>query len=193
MTSPDPDLPRIQPTDQLYNQFVALLARHDVAVRRFVRKLLPSSDGVDDVMQETALECWKQFATFQGDKSGEENDFVRWACVVARYKALSWQRDHARDRLVFRESVIEKLAQSAVGSSDDFEAEQSAIQSCLSKMPREQRLLLLSVHTPGASVAQIAKGTGTNARKLYSQLNALRTQLLRCVQNRLAQGVSHGG
>lgn len=182
--SPSPD------RDQQYDHFVSLLARHDQAIRRFIRYLLPSRDGVDDVMQETALECWKKFSSLQlsGDDASE---FVRWACVIARYKALSWQRDKSRDRLVFRESVIEQLAEAAPAAVEQQDQQRRAVETCLSQLKPDQRRLVLSVHSPGESVARIAKETGEQARCLYSKVNALRSVLLRCVENRLAE-VDHG-
>lgn len=187
----------------LYGEFVALLARHDEAIRRFVRFLLPTRDGVDDVMQETALECWRKFSDFQpqGYEDLAEADFadrdfadefVRWACVIARYKALSWQRDRARDRLVFRESVIKSLSQSALDSIDRREEERLAVKHCLGKLPTDQRRLVLSVHTPGESVARIAKETGQKSRRLYSKVNVLRSLLLDCVQRQLVGEASRG-
>ena len=176
-----------------YSQFVALLARHDQAIRRFARSLLPSREGVDDVMQETALECWKKFSDFTpATPEDAVDEFVRWACVIARYKALSWQRDRSRDRLVFRESVIEKLAATAMDSLDQQESERQAVESCLQTMQDDQRRLVLSVHSPGESVALIAAETGQQARRLYSKVNVLRKLLLDCVQQRLAGEASHG-
>lgn len=176
-----------------YNEFVALLARHDQAIRRFARSLMPSREGVDDVMQETALECWKKFSDFTPAMPEDAADeFVRWACVIARYKALSWQRDRSRDRLVFRESVIEKLAVSAMGQLENQEAERQAIESCLQNMPDDQRRLILSVHSPGESVAGIAAETGQKARRLYSWINVLRKLLLDCVRQQLTGDISHG-
>lgn len=179
--------------EKRYSEFVGLLARHDQAIRRFVRSLLPSREGVDDVMQETALECWKKFSDFvPSDPGGATVEFVRWACVIARYKALSWQRDRARDRLVFRDSVVELLAQAAMKSIDQQELERQAIQHCLAEMPREQRRLVLSVHSPGESIALIANETGEKARRLYSKVNVLRKRLLECVRGRLAVEVGNG-
>ncbi len=179
--------------EQRYSEFVALLARHDVSIRRFVRSLLPSRDGVDDVVQDTALECWKKFSEFNSDGSEDSAaGFIRWACVIARYKALSWQRDKARDRLVFRETVIERLAQAAIDGLDQQELEQSAIESCLARLPDDQRRLILSVHSPGQSIAAIAQETGEAARRLYSKVNILRKRLLECVQQRLAAEVGNG-
>ena len=179
--------------EQQYDEFVALLARHDLAIRRFVRYLLPSRDGVDDVVQETALECWKKFSDFQPANAHDAGDeFVRWACVIARFKALSWQRDKARDRLVFRESVIEQLSHAASDALDRDEEQRRAVELCLEELPREHRQLVLSVHTPGESIARRATETGEKARRLYSKVNALRGMLLDCVQRRLAEEVCNG-
>lgn len=179
--------------EQRYQEFVALLARHDLSIRRFVRSLLPTRDGVDDVVQDTALECWKKFSEFNSESLQDSADgFIRWACVIARYKALSWQRDRARDRLVFRESVIERLAQVALENLEQQQLEQSAIASCLEKLPDDQRRLVLSVYSPGESVAAIAEETGEAARRLYSKINVLRKRLLECVGQRIAAEIGNG-
>ena len=195
-----------------YNAFVKLLARHDQAIRRFVRSLLPSQDGVEDVVQETALECWNKFADFRpssaesvdagslsvdlsnDEKSDEQHsndEFVRWACVIARFKALSWQRDRVRDRLVFRESVFDRLADSSLDHLKKSDRERAAIESCLNELPSDQRRLVLSVHVPGDSVAKIAAETGGNSRRLYSRVNSLRKLLFGCVRKRMTAGVGH--
>ncbi len=179
-----------QQTDQesRYNLFVGLLARNDQAIRRFVRSLLPSAEGVDDIVQDIALECWKKFADFgSGESDDVSEQFIRWACVIARYKVLSRQRDSARDRLVFRESVVEQLAATALESLDRREVERRAIDCCLDKLEGDQKRLVLSVHLPGDSIAKIAEETGQKARRLYSKVNALRRILLDCVQQRLAE------
>ena len=190
-----PDIDEESPVSReaQYSQFVALIARHDQAIRRFVRSLLPSREGVDDVVQETALECWKKFSDFTPACSESADDeFARWACVIARFKALSWQRDHARDRLVFREGVIEALAAAAMDGLDQQKSRLQAVESCLRTMPDDQRRLILSVHSPGESIAMIAAETGQKARRLYSRINVLRSLLLDCVQQRLAGEVANG-
>lgn len=179
--------------EQRYSEFVALLARHDLSIRRFVRSLLPTRDGVDDVVQDTALECWNKFSEFNPESTEDSvEEFIRWACVIARYKVMSWQRDKARDRLVFRESVIERLAEAALNNLDQQALEQSAIESCLGELRDDQRRLVLSVHSPGESIAAIAEETGQAARRLYSKVNVLRKRLLECVHQRIATEASNG-
>ncbi|MGI9473338.1 MAG: sigma-70 family RNA polymerase sigma factor [Rubripirellula sp.] len=171
-----------------YGEFVSLIARHDLSIRRFIRSLLPTIEGVDDVMQDTALECWRKYSDFSpGEPQNASDEFVRWACVIARYKVLSWQRDRSRDRLVFRESVVSQLADSALENLDRRDAERHAMEGCLKRMDDDQRRLVLSVHLPGESIARIAAETGQKARRLYSRLNALRKLLLNCVEQRIAE------
>lgn len=190
---PDTSQPTSSDRETKYNEFVGLLARHDQSIRRFVRSLMPSKEGVDDVVQETALECWKKFDDFApSDPDDAMNEFIRWACVIARYKAMSWQRDKSRDRLVFRETVIERLSESAIDQLDRQEHERKALDRCLGKLDSDQRRLILSVHSSGDSITAIAAETGEKARRLYSRVNGLRKLLLDCVQNRLASEVEYG-
>ena len=176
-----------------YAEFVGLLARHDNAIRRFVRSLLPSNEGVDDILQETALECWKKFGEFSPQCNAAVGDeFARWACVIARFKAMSWQRDRSRDRLVFRENVIERLATKSLEHIDLYTEERSAVERCLEKMDNEQRSLVLSVYSPGKSVVSIAAQSGEKTRRLYGKLNALRKQLLDCVKQQITLESHHG-
>lgn len=179
--------------EQQYGEFVGLLARHDATLRRFIRSMLPSRDGVDDVMQETALECWKKYDQFAaGSSSDVAGEFARWACVIARYKALSWQRDRSRDRLVFRESVIERLASAALDMVGQEERQRLAVEACLQELPADHRRLVLSVYAPDDSIARIAQETGEQARRLYSRVNAIRRQLLDCLRGRLVGEVTRG-
>lgn len=181
-------MPDQTPRDARYNRFVGLIARHDLAIRRFVRSLLPCRDGVDDVVQDTALECWSKFEDFEaGGVEKDADEFIRWACVIARYKVMSWQRDSARDRLVFRENVIAQLAATAMDDLNRWDAERRSIEHCLDEMENEARRLVLSVHSPGDSIARIAEETGQQARRLYSKINVLRKMLLDCVQQRMTE------
>ena len=192
--SVDSETPASDPNREAsYHEFVGHLTRSDRVIRRFVSTLLPNSDAIDDVVQETALECWRRFDDFVPTNDSESAaDFGRWACVIARYKALSWQRNRSRDRLVFREDVMEKIADTGLQHLPAIDDEQAAIEKCLQTLSPEQRRLVLSVHAPGESIAKIATETGDNARRLYRQLNTLRQQLFRCVQHRLTVEAQHG-
>ncbi len=175
--------------DHQYRQFVQLFVRHERAIRAFVRSLLPSWADVDDVMQEISLACWRKFDEFSQTESTETSDeFSRWACMIGRFEVLRHRRKHARDRLVLNEDVIELLAADAQTRWDVANKERNAVERCLQKLGKLERRLLLSVHTPGDSVARIAEEVDQKARRLYSKVNTLRNILAECVRERLAKG-----
>ncbi|MFG0290198.1 MAG: sigma-70 family RNA polymerase sigma factor [Rhodopirellula sp. JB044] len=168
--------------------FVRLVSQNDTAIRLYVRSLMVTNDGVDDVYQETMLECWRKFSTFREDPEKKDvNQFLRWACAIARYKVLRRKRDYSRDKLVFHVEVIERLAAGASDQAEQWREKSAAVEKCLSEMEDASRNLLLSVHRPGESVAEIARRTGKKARQLYYKIDGLRTILLQCVQRRMLE------
>ncbi|MDB4733004.1 sigma-70 family RNA polymerase sigma factor [Planctomicrobium sp.] len=171
--------------DQQYDRFVSLFARQERSIRSFVRSLLPTSNDADDVMQEVGLVCWKKFSSFEGDESPEE--FVRWACVIARFEVLRHRRNFARDRLVLSEEVLSLLACDAEERLPVAERERQAVEKCLNKLPPRERRLLLSVHTPGDSIAKVAAEFGQEVRRLYTKVTALREVLKQCVSRQMAE------
>ncbi|MCA9140662.1 MAG: sigma-70 family RNA polymerase sigma factor [Planctomycetales bacterium] len=181
-----------QSRDDQYNEFVSLLGHCENRIRRFVRSLMIRGVEIDDVMQDVSLECWRKFESFSPACDESSNDeFVRWACVIARFKVLSRIRDASRERLVFRDELYDLLADQVLADQASHVtakhlAHQRALESCLDRLPEDDRRLLLSVHVPGDSVAEIARQTGAKARRLYNRINALRGLMLDCVRSRLA-------
>ncbi len=176
------------PNTDRYDQFVALFARHERAVRGVIRSMLPSLQDADEVMQEVGLACWHKFSDFQAGDSLDA--FFRWACVIARFEVLKYRRKCARDRLVLSDETIQLLSADAEDRYLVAERERQALEDCLNGLPPADQRLLLSVHARGDSVAQIARQLGQNVRRLYSRVNALRDLLRECVKRKIAEGGS---
>ncbi len=172
--------------DQQYDRFMSLFMGTERAIRGYVRSLLPSSQDVDDLMQNISLACWHKFDEF--DPEGSDLDFVRWCCVISRFEVLRFRRSRARDRLVLSEEVIKLLATEAEDRLQRSEAERQTLRNCLQKLNEPERRLLLSIHTRGDSISQIAAESKQKARRLYSKLNSLRDMVADCVRTSLAQG-----
>jgi RNA polymerase sigma-70 factor (ECF subfamily) len=117
-----------------------------------------------------------------------EDAFFRWACVVARFEVLKYRRKCARDRLVLSEETIQLLTTDAESRSIRSDIESQSLERCLNELKDADRRLLLSVHTRGQSVAEIARKLGQSARRLYSRVNVLRDVLCECMRNKIAEG-----
>lgn len=176
-----------------YQRFAGLLIRNEGSLRRFVRSLLPSFVEIDDLMQEIAIESWKQFTEFeQSDHPKRSDEFIRWTCTIARFKVLSFQRDASRDKLVFQEDVFHRVADTAMEytNSNRWSTEKQAIEGCLKLMDDESRRLIMCVHVAGDSVAKIAEESSEIPHRLYRRLATLRSRLMECVSQRLAKATA---
>ena len=102
--------------------------------------------------------------------------------MISRFEVLRFRRSKARDRLVLSDEVVLLLATDAEQRLEQSEAERLALTDCLEKMPDPDRRLLLSVHTAGDSISQIASESNQKRRRLYSRVNMLRSRIADCVR-----------
>jgi len=168
--------------DQQHEQFLRLLAEHEPALRTFVRALVPARGDAAEVMQSVAVVLWQKFAAFDATR-----DFRKWAFGVARYAALAHLRDRARDRLVFNDELVDKLAGEAAAADQRHEAQREALEACLQKLPEAQRALVLGAYAPGTRIDALAAQRGQTAMALYKLLQRIRQALLECVGRTIAR------
>jgi RNA polymerase sigma-70 factor (ECF subfamily) len=166
--------------DERYETFVARFAHYEPDLRRFLRSLLPTWEDADEVLQQTAIVIWRKF-----DQYDPETNFMKWACVVARFEALAYRRKMARDRLVFREDILELMADEGSEEIEQRRVEHDALESCLLAMPEKQRQFLTLAYTPGIKVKELAEEAGSTAAAFYMRLKRLRHQLMECVEARV--------
>jgi len=165
-----------------YELFASLLIRHEAALRRFARTLLPSWGDVDEVMQRTALAAWRKFALFDPD-----TDFLRWALVIARFEALAYRRAMGRDRLVFSDTFLEKLAHEAAEENELAGREERALEGCLQKLSPEKRELVLQAYADGTDQREVAAALSKTPAAFYMLLARIRRDLADCIERTLQQ------
>ena len=170
----------MSPESPSYELFVGLLTRHEAALRRFVRTLLPAWSDVDEVMQRVALVAWRKFEQFKPD-----TDFLRWALVIARFEAMAFRRAMGRDRLVFSEEFLERLAHEAADESELAMREEMALQGCLKKLSPERREIVLQAYADGADQRILAGALGKSPAALYMLLARIRRELAACIERAL--------
>jgi RNA polymerase sigma-70 factor (ECF subfamily) len=163
--------------NQYHDQFLRLFAEHEPALRTFVRSLLPSRSDASEVMQEVAVVLWQKFAEFDVTR-----DFRKWAFGVARYEALAYLRDRVRDRHVFDDELVGRLADEAAVAEQRHEAQREALDTCLQKLPERQRALVLGAYAKGTRIDELAGQRGQTAMSLYKLLHRIRQVLLECVR-----------
>ena len=163
-----------------------LFMAHESELRCFLRTLLPTWEAVDDVLQEASVVMWKKL-----DQLENEDGFLPWAKVIARFEALHARRTVARDRLVLSEETVALLAGDALDLPIDIlRRERQALEACLQKLSGEHREIVLLPYRESGGVMQLAEQTRRSANSLYKLIGRLRKKLRLCVERELS---SEGG
>jgi len=173
-------MPTLNP--QHHDQFLRLFAEHESALRTFVRSMVPSLADASEIMQDAAVVLWQKFDEFDATR-----DFRKWAFGVARYAVLAYLRDCVRDRHVFDDALVHRLADDAAAADQRHTAQREALDQCLQKLPAAQREMVLAAYTKGTRMDELAAERGQTAMSLYKKLHRIRQALLECVRRTIAR------
>ena len=160
-----------------HDRFLRLFMANEEALRGFVRSLVPTLEDAREVMQETAAVLWRKFVELDSPEN-----FRRWAFGVARFEALAFRRDRARDRHVFGEDLIALLEAEAAAAGERDDRERRALEGCLKKLPPAQRELVEVAYAPGVRIDELARSAGRTPMALYKSLHRIRMTLADCIR-----------
>jgi RNA polymerase sigma-70 factor (ECF subfamily) len=168
--------------NERHDRFLRSFTASELAIRAYVRRLVPTRADADDVMQEVSVVLWKKFEEFR-----EDGDFRAWAFGVARFAALAWRRDKARDRLVLDEHVVAKLASETAEQEPHLLRQREALEKCMKNVQPEQRELLMRAYQPESRIQDVASRSGRSIPGFYQWLHRVRRMLLDCIRRRISQ------
>jgi RNA polymerase sigma-70 factor (ECF subfamily) len=173
----EPSPRNLSPETEQHAQFKWFFDRYKLSIRTFIRSLVAAPEDADEVFQEVSLVLWQKFRDFDVSR-----DFRAWACGIARLKALSLFRDRQRDRHVFNEELLLKLADEAQAQEPRHQRQREALEHCLKKLPDAQRELVLAAYTKGNRMDELAHQRAQTPMSLYKILHRTRLKLLECIQ-----------
>lgn len=172
-----------QDTSTDHEAFLWLYTKFERNLRAFAASLLPTWEGVDEVMQESSIVLWKKFSQF--DQSAEDG-FLDWAFMIARYEVLKYRRRRATDRLRFSDDVFDLLAVTAESVTATQDDRLRLLRECVASLEQAQLELAKAVYEDGVAINVVAKRTGRSPTGLYKALARIRNRLADCVQSKLA-------
>ena len=163
--------------------FVRELTGCQQSLFSYILTLLPDPDHARDVLQNTNVILWRK-----ADQFREGTNFVAWACQVARFEVLAFRRDNARDRHVFDEELIDRLASAAEKRAADSDRRMQAFERCFNELTDHQRQLIKDRFSPGGSVQAMAKERDRSAAGISVAVSRIRKILRECIERQLARG-----
>lgn len=167
--------------DRRYEAFLSHFTRVQTQVLAYVRALVHDRAAADDVFQAVSLTLWRRFESFR-----EGEPFLPWALGIARHEVLHYWRARRRDRLVFGEAALARLATAAAGLAAEADFRQRALEACVEQLPERQRQLVALFYGQRLPAEQIAASWDRTVHAVYKALKVMRRGLLECVERRLA-------
>ena len=162
--------------------FVRLLGQNQRRVFLYVMALVPSWNDAEEIVQETNLVLWREFAQFQLG-----TNFAAWACKVAFHQVLAWRKRKQRDRLKFSDAFLEAVAEETSAIGDALEERSQLLSGCVEKLPPAQRDLLRLRYSEGLSIEAIAGKVDRSVEAVYRALSRIRQSVHQCVTQTLAR------
>lgn len=170
------------PQSERVDEFLQLLANCERRLYGYILSLVQSFHDADDIAQETRTRLWQQFAQFE---SG--TDFEAWARTIAYYQVLTFREKAGRQRLLFKQSLMDRLAEEFAERSELYIDRQQALLYCIESVDETSRDLLRLVYAEGLKIKEAAARQGRSTAGVYKTLERLRQRLQTCIENKLRE------
>lgn len=143
----------------------------------FIAVLMRGSNDASDVLQETNLAILTHEATYDPARP-----FLPWARGIARKHVLRFYQKKGREKLVFDESLIERLAERVPGAADDKPLNELArLRACMGKLIQKQRDIVSARYMRGEAVKDIAAREKCSEGAVSMLLYRIRRLLADCM------------
>ena len=170
-----------------HERYLEVWTRCQPVLTAYVASLMGDVHSVDDLMQEVALTCWRNFPDYDPSRP-----FLPWALGIARNHALKTWRDRPRGLLPLGEDLAETLAAAVEIEAEAQSARTRALRRCLQTLPDGSRQTLRLVYGESMEQQAAADALGMAHGALRTRLTRLRNALRECIERRLRQEVSDG-
>jgi len=169
----------VKPSDA--EQLAALWTQGQPIVSAFVRTMIRDRHQADEVVQRTAMAAVRKFHEYDHGRP-----FVAWAIGMARFEVLNFRREHATDRHLFDDALVEKIASGFERVAGQAGSLRDALEICVEQLDARGRQAVDLVYGQGASTAEAAGKLNMSPGAARMLLCRVRAALRKCVERRLA-------
>ena len=143
---------------------------------------MPSFHDSEDILQNVASALVDKLDQYDPDRP-----FLPWAIGVARLEIMKHRQSRGRDRHVFGDEVLARLAEACVDFGGEQEPLKEALDQCLGQLEGRSRKLLEFRYLHDLKPKRIAQQLGLTDNSVRVMLHRIRVGLRRCIERRMAQ------
>lgn len=171
----------MEPADQ--GRFVQLLTSSQSRLYAYILTLVGRSADADDVLQATNAVLWSKANEYDASRP-----FLAWGYRFAHLQVLAHRKRLSRDRLLFDDELLERIAEEYSRQDDGADRQLEALALCLEGLRPEHRRLVELRYGGEESVSGLAAQFGMEVNNLSAALYRVRKMLAECISRRLAEG-----
>ena len=170
-----------QQIDKL-KRLTVLWADAQPKVAGFVGAFIHNYSDAQDVVQEVAKAAVEAIDSYDLNKP-----FGPWVLGVARFKVIDHLRRNGKDRHIYDNDAINRLAGAYAKRDDEMDDMKSALADCMQSLSKRERQALDLRYVEDAKPAQVAEEMHINAGTARVLLHRVRQALADCVKRKVAE------
>lgn len=146
-------------------------------VAAYISASIPNFEDANDVLQSVALTIVRSY-----DKYNKQTPFTAWAIGIARNEILHYYRKVGRDRHVFDDELVEKIAQVYQEKNSDLHEIKKALEQCMTKLEGRWKEVIHLRYLRGMDARRIGQSFGISQNAVFALLHRIRFFLRECIQ-----------
>jgi RNA polymerase sigma-70 factor, ECF subfamily len=159
-------------------EFMQLFSRDQGRLFRYVAAMVPVLQDAEDVLSETTLTLWREFANFEPG-----TNFLAWARRIAHLRVLEYYRVRGR-RL--SDQVLTALAVDIERRDAQVDLRLTYLAECRQQLPSDDQTLLTRRYVDSLRVDELGAQLGRPVNSISKSLGRIRRALLQCIERKMA-------
>lgn len=165
--------------DERTRQATRLWTTAQPVVSSYITSVLRDFSTRDDVLQETAVSVMESFERYDSSRP-----FVAWVLGIAQNQVRLALRRQRRDRHVFNDEVVARLATAFESISPEELRSFDSLRDCLTQLEGRARRMCELRYAQDLKPAAIAESVGMSANSVAKALQRIRDQLRICIERK---------
>ncbi len=164
-----------QPSDP--EELVELMTQFQGRLYVYILSLIGDADAANDVLQETDIVLWKESHQYVPG-----TNFKAWAFRIAHFQCMAYRQRRLRDRVVFSDEVVARLAIESKDLDEGYEQRAAALARCLERIQPRSREALRLRYAEDVAVQEMATKMNCTSNAVSQLLFRARQWLIDCVK-----------